>query len=233
MNETRLQPPYPDYPPYEEDEINLLDYVIVLLKYKWLILGIVFVTGVAAIIISLMLPNIYRSEATIIPRQQEKSATSSALSALGALSGMAGEMVGLGGGGDLDKFEVVLKSRELARRIVEKYKLMPELFEDQWDPIKKKWKDNPVPTIQDAFKLIIKKMLTVARDRKTDVLAIKFDNEDPRFAKIMADHYLTELSESLREETLKDAAENKRFLEEQLVLTPDALLREKIYNSLA
>jgi uncharacterized protein involved in exopolysaccharide biosynthesis len=228
-------PPYPNYPPYEyeEDEINLLDYVIVLLKYKWLIFGIVFAAGVAAVIISLMLPNIYRSEATIIPRQQEKSATSSALSALGALSGIAGEMVGLGGGGDLDKFEVVLKSRELARRIVEKYKLMPELFEKQWDPLKKEWKENPAPTLQDAYKMVTKKMLAIARDRKTEVLTIKFDHEDPRFAKIMADHYLTELSESLREETLKDAAENKRFLEEQLEKTSDPLLKVKISDLLA
>jgi uncharacterized protein involved in exopolysaccharide biosynthesis len=166
-------PPYPNYPPYEEEEeINLLDYVIVLLKYKWLIFGIVFVTGVAAVIISLMLPNIYRSEATIMPRQQEKSAASSALSALGGLGGIAGEMVGLGGGGDVDKFEVVLKSRELARRVVEKYKLMPELFEDDWDPLKKDWKENPAPTIQDAYRLIIQEMLTVSRDRITEVLTI-------------------------------------------------------------
>ena len=133
-------PPHPPYPQSEydyDDEINLLDYFIVLLKHKWLILGIVFAAGVAAVIISLMLPNIYRSEATIIPRQQEKSATSSALSALGALSGMAGELVVLGGGGNVEKFEVVLKSRELARRVVDKYKLMPELFEDEWDPLKK------------------------------------------------------------------------------------------------
>ena len=210
MNDTRPQqyPGYPPYPPYiEEDEINLLDYVIVLLKHKWLILGIVFATGIAAVIISLMLPNIYRSEATIIPRQQEKSATSSALSALGALSGMAGELVGLGGGGDVDKFEVVLKSRDLARRVVEKYKLMPELFEDEWDPLKKQWKENPPPTIQDAYQ-VLSGMLTVSRDRNSDVLAIKFDHEDPNFAKIMVDHYIDELSESLREETLKDAAEN-------------------------
>jgi uncharacterized protein involved in exopolysaccharide biosynthesis len=226
--------PHPDYPPYiEEDEINLLDYVIVLLKYKWLILGIVFVAGVAAVIISLNLTNIYRSEATIIPRQQEKSATSSALSALGAFSGMAGELVGLGGGGDVDKFEVVLKSRELARRVVEKYKLLPELFEDEWDPLKKQWKENPAPTFQDAYKLLAKKMLTVSRDRKTDVLTIKFDNEDPRFAKIMAEHYLTELSESLREDTLEDATENKRFLQEQLDLTSDVLLKVKISELLA
>ncbi len=224
--------PHPDYPPYEEDDINLFDYVIVLLKYKWFIFGIVFVTGLAAVIISLNLPNIYRSEATIIPRQQEKSATSSALSAIGALSGMAGELVGLGGGGDVEKFVVVLKSRELARRVVEKYKLMPELFEKQWDPLKKNWEENPAPTMQDAYEIIFG-MLTVSRERNTDVLTIKFDHKDPRFAKIMVNHYLTELSESLRENTLQDAAENKRFLQEQLDLTADALLKVKISELLA
>ena len=229
------KPPHPPYPQSEydyEDEINLLDYVIVLLKHKWLIIGMVFIAGLTAVFYSLMLPNIYRSEATIIPRQQEKSATSSALSALGALGGMAGELAGLGGGGDVDKFEVVLKSRELARSIVEKYKLMPELFEEQWDPLKKDWKENPVPTIQDAYKLI-EGMLTVSRDRKMDVLAIKFDHEDPRFAKIMVEHYLTELSESLREDTLEDATENRRFLQQQLDLTSDVLLKVKISELLA
>ena len=237
MNDTGPQqyPPYPPYPPYEyeEDEINLLDYVIVLLKHKWLILGIVFATGIAAVIISLMLPNIYRSEATIIPREEEKSATSSALSALGALSGIAGELVGLGGGGDVGKFEVVLKSRELTRRVVEKYELMPELFEDQWDPLKKQWKEDPAPTAQDAHELITEKMLTVSVDPNTDVLTVHFDNEDPRFAKIMVDNYLSELSEYLREETLKDAAENKRFLREQIEQTSDPLLKVKISDLLA
>jgi uncharacterized protein involved in exopolysaccharide biosynthesis len=179
-----------------------------------------------------MLPNIYRSEATIMPRQQEKSAASSALSALGGLGGVAGELVGLGGGGDIEKFEVVLKSRELSRRVVKKYKLMPELFEEQWDPLKKDWKENPAPTIQDAYKILMG-MLTISRERNSNVLSIKFDNEDPRFAKIMAEHYLTELSESLREDTLKDAEENKKFLEEQLLQTSDPLLKVKISDLLA
>jgi uncharacterized protein involved in exopolysaccharide biosynthesis len=116
---------------------------------------------------------------------------------------------------------------------VEKYKLMPELFEKQWDPLKKDWKENPGPTLQDAYKLMTKKMLTVARDRKTDVLTIKFDNEDPRFAKIMTEHYLTELSESLREDTLEDAAENEKFLQQQLEQTSDPLLKVKISELLA
>ncbi len=222
------------YDLYEtDDEINLLDYIIVLLKHKWLILGMTFGAGLIAVIVSLMLPNIYRSEATIIPRQAEKSPASTALSALGGLGGVAGELIGLGAGGDVEKFEVVLKSRELARRVVKNYNLLPELFEDEWDPLKKEWKGNPAPTIQDAYKLIAGDLLTISRDRKSDILTIKFVHEVPRFAKIMVDHYLTELSESLREETLKDAKENKHFLEQQLELTADPLLQEKISTLLA
>jgi uncharacterized protein involved in exopolysaccharide biosynthesis len=220
--------PYP-----EEDEINLLDLLIVLLKRKWLILGMVFLVGLTAVMVSLSLPNIYRSQATIVPRGQETSATFSALSALGGLGGIAGELVGLGGGGDVEKFEVVLNSRELTRRVVKEHKLMPKLFENKWDPEKNKWKEEPAPSIQDAYKQITGGMLSVSRDRKTDVLTIQFDDEDPKFSRDMVDYYLTELSESLREETLKDAGENKRFLAKQLESTSDVLLKEKISSLLA
>jgi uncharacterized protein involved in exopolysaccharide biosynthesis len=230
--QNQLHSPHPNYQEFQEDEINLLDYLIVLLKHKWLICGIVFAAGLGAVIVSLMLPNIYRSEATIVPRQEEKSGASSALSALGGLGGVAAEMAGLGGGGDVEKFEVVLESRELARRVVEKHKLLPRLFPDDWDPEAEKWRHNPAPTIQDAYRALTG-MLTVSRERNSDVLTIQFDHEEPLFAKAMVDHYLTELSESLREETLEDAEENQRFLREQLARTLDVLLKEKISNLLA
>lgn len=236
--EQRVPPEYqgpPRYYPYPyepEDEINLLDYFIVLFKHKWLIIGMVFLAGVAAVFFSLRMTNIYRSEATIIPRQEEKSAAPPSIAILRGLGGMAEELAGLGSGGSLDKFEVVLKSRYLSQRIVDKYKLMPRLFEKDWDAEKKAWLINPAPTFQDAYKTLMA-MLTVSRNRKSDVMTIKFDNKDPNFAKEMADHYLTELSETLREETLKDAKENQRFLRRQLEQTPDTLMKEKISAMLA
>ncbi len=238
-NTTDVQPPQVTqpfgvpYPCLEEDEINLLDLLIVLLKRKWVIIGMVFFVGVISVVVSLALPNIYRSQATIVPREQEKSAASSALSVLGGLGSIAGELVGLGGGGDVEKFEVVLKSRELTRRVVKEHELMPRLFEDDWDAAKNRWKREPAPTVQDAYKRITGGMLNVSRDRNTDVLTIQFDHEDPEFARDMVEHYLTELSESLREETLKDARENKRFLAKQLESTSDVLLKEKISSLLA
>ena len=228
------QPPEQYPQPYpEEDEINLLDYLIVLLKHKRLIAGIVGGAAVLAVVVTILMTNIYRSEATITARQQEKAEGGSALAALRGVAGIAGELVGFGSGGDVDKIETLLKSRELVRRVVEKNSLLPRLFEDGWDPKKKEWKENPAPTIQDAYKLFKDDLLTVSRDRKTNIVTVKIDHKDPQFAKQLVDHCLTELSETLREETLNDAAENQRFLREQLDKTFDALLREKISNLLA
>ena len=136
MSPRQQIPPEYHPPPYyyePEDEINLLDYFIVLFKHKWLIIGLVFLAGLAAVFFSLRMTNIYRSEATIIPRQEEKSATPPSIAILRGLGGMAEELAGLGSGGSLDKFQVVLKSRFLSQRIVDKYKLMPRLFEEDWD----------------------------------------------------------------------------------------------------
>ena len=211
----------------KQPQRTLLDYLTVLLKYKVFILVVVFITAWVAGIMCLMMPNIYRSEATIIPRPREGDSSKNTSALLG-LVGIAGEIVSFGARGDVDKFEIVLKSRHLASRVIMKYDLMPDLFEDEWDPLKKNWEKDPAPTFQDAYRLLMSR-LTVSRDRQTDILTIKFDHEDPRFAKIMVVNYLTELSESLREKTLKEASENQQFIKEQLDQASDVLLKEKLW----
>jgi len=212
-----------------EDEINLLDLFLVLLKFKRLIVWMVILAGVAAVIISLLMTNIYRSEATLTPRETEKP---SGLSAVAGLSSLTGGMLGLGGDSNLGKLEVVLKSRDLAHRIVEKYNFIPILFKDNWDPTKKKWITDEPPTEQDAFKAL-QEMLSISTDIKKNTISVKFDHAEPNFAQQMVERYLIELSETLRENTLNDARGKQKFFQEQLTQTSDALLREKIYGLLA
>ena len=233
-NEPRPSQRYQGEPSdYEDDEINLLDLFMVLVRRKRLIIGLTFLTGVAAVIISLQMRNVYRSEATIAPRQIEQSGSKALSGALGGLGGLVASEFGLGGGGEVDKIEVLLKSRQLVHLVVEKHNLMPLLFEDKWDSQKKAWNESPAPTIQDAYKLIKDGLLKVTRDRKTDVITVSIEHKNPQFARSVADYYLTELSEGLRAKVLKDAQENMRFLKEQLDRTTDPLLREKIYGMLA
>ncbi|MFC1826010.1 Wzz/FepE/Etk N-terminal domain-containing protein [Thermodesulfobacteriota bacterium] len=224
------QIPHPD-PYMEEDEINLLDLMLVLVKHKWLIIGMVFITGVAAVFYSLSLTNIYRSEATVGLRP-EKKATVNPLSALGGLGGIVAGQLGLGGGGSLEKLEVVLQSRNLTNRIINKYNLMPIIFADDWNAAKKTWRTDKPPTLQDGWKAM-QGLLQVKLNAKQSTLMVGIEHEDPQKAKQFTEYYITELSETLRQEVLRDAAENMRFYREQLSRTSDSFLKEKLYALLA
>ncbi|MBL7196271.1 MAG: hypothetical protein ISS64_08275 [Desulfobacterales bacterium] len=59
------QQPYPqNYPPYE-DEINLIDYLRVLWKWKWLIIAGTLICAVVAAVISFQTPKIYEISTVI------------------------------------------------------------------------------------------------------------------------------------------------------------------------
>jgi uncharacterized protein involved in exopolysaccharide biosynthesis len=219
--------PHKPYP-YDEDEINLLDLFLVLLKYKKMIIVTVVLAAIGAVIVSLLMTNIYRSSATIAPQATENTSPVSALSGLGAVGGF----LGIGGNTDLSKLEVVLKSRELTRRLITKYKLLPLLFADNWDTEKKAWRTDKPPTEQDAIGAA-KNIFSVSADIKKEIITVNVDHRDPAFAKKMVEYYLTELSEILRETTLRDAEEKVHFLQEELSRTSDVLLKEKISELLA
>ena len=64
--ESRQQPYPQNYPPYE-DEINLIDYLRVLWKWKWLIIAGTLICAIIAAVISFQMPKIYRIATVIEP----------------------------------------------------------------------------------------------------------------------------------------------------------------------
>ncbi len=241
----------------EEDEINLLDLFIVLLKHKVMIFLVVFLAGVAAVVISLMMPNVYRSEATIAPTEQEK--VGGGLSALGGFGAMIASEAGIGGSGSLEQFDVVLKSRELTKAVVREHNLLPVIFDESWDPKTGKWKvEEPsslqkavaavremlgtapdkkkdgleFPTLQDAYKPM-QEFLGKTPDKKQNVMRISFESKDPEMARTILDYYIVGMSEFLRRQTLEDASAQQEHLNQQLSRTSDPLLRNKLYDLIA
>jgi uncharacterized protein involved in exopolysaccharide biosynthesis len=228
-------PAPPAFPPgycagveVEEDEINLLDLFIVLLRHKVLIFSIVFLAGVAAVAVSLQLPNIYQSSATIAPTAQEQRG---GLSALGGLGAMIASEAGITAAGSIEQFDVVLKSRELTASIVRKYDLLPYLFEDGWDPVKKAWLEE-APKVEQIHKAM-QDRLSVSTDKKKNVMTVGFEAKEPEKARAILGYYIEGLSEFLRNQILADAAAQRRHLGEQLAKTPDPLLRNRLYELMA
>lgn len=217
---------------YEEDEINLLDLFIVLLKHKRMIFSVVFIAGVVAVVASLLMTDIYRSECTIAPIEQEQTSMSSRLSALGGFGAMVASQVGIGGAGSLEKFEIVLKSREMTKQVVEKHKLMQVIFKDSWDKKTKTWKTEEPPTLQDAYEAV-QGMLEIKPDKKNGVMKLGVLFPDPAVAQKLLNYYVNGMSEFLRHQSLENVAIQSKALQGQLVTATDPLLRAKLVEIIA
>ena len=106
----------------DADEIDLKELVNIIWSGKWLIAGITFAATVVAIVVALMLPNIYRAEALLAPNDQESVGGLSALAAqYGGLASLAGINMG---GGSTDKTTVgleILKSRKFITDFIERH----------------------------------------------------------------------------------------------------------------
>ncbi len=107
----------------KDDEINLLDYWLVLVKRK-LLIGIITVMAFAgSAIYSLTLSNIYVSTASILPPQQEGSMGSGIISQLpGGLGSLAGGFLGISVPSDV--WIAILKSETIRDAIINRHNLM-------------------------------------------------------------------------------------------------------------
>ncbi|MDO9530504.1 MAG: Wzz/FepE/Etk N-terminal domain-containing protein [Syntrophales bacterium] len=65
--QSNQQPDPQSYPPYYEDEINLIDYLRVIWKWKWLVVAGTLICAVVAAVISLQMPRIYEVSMMIEP----------------------------------------------------------------------------------------------------------------------------------------------------------------------
>ena len=73
-----------------DDEIDLLELFFVLVQGKWIITSVTAFLVIIGIIYSLLLPNVYQSEALLAPVDESSSLVGGALSQYSGLAGLAG-----------------------------------------------------------------------------------------------------------------------------------------------
>ncbi|MEM3845193.1 MAG: Wzz/FepE/Etk N-terminal domain-containing protein, partial [Candidatus Parvarchaeota archaeon] len=103
-----------------DDEINLLDLFIVLLKHKKLILVITIGAAILSVVISLIMTPIYEAKTTIMPPQGIESSVSSAF----AQTAAAALGIGVGVKNPSEIYENLLKSNFVVDKIIKEFNLM-------------------------------------------------------------------------------------------------------------
>jgi uncharacterized protein involved in exopolysaccharide biosynthesis len=221
---------------YREDEIDLGIYFAILRKVWWKIALLSLAVGVATLLYMFTKPNIYQATAVITPSVDEKKQNP----ALGALASIG---VSVGGPSSIEDLETVFKSNDLTVRVFRKYNLWPIVLADKFDPatgkVKPKWTDRlfgngkvpEPPSDWDAIRAA-KGYLKVSVNKKAGTVSVSFESPSAEGSANIVKYYLEEGKNRLQEEALDRATKNKKFIEEQIGKTVDALNRDRLYSLL-
>lgn len=215
--------------------------------HRWGIAIFTVILMIAAVLVSLISQPIYNATVVAYPSSNSNGPS-------GALGGLASRLGLSSGGGLTDPFDLstpvpetiaLMQSRQIAFRLFKQENMLPELFYQRWNPERKIWKPPSVmqqfisyltgkpprtePTEDDAFETF-NRIRTVSRDEVTGVISIDVRWRDPRLAAAWANALVALTDQSLRQEAIRQSAEDMKYLEKQAASASLSDLRDSIFT---
>jgi len=224
----------------EEDEIDLRELWQTVSKGKKVITILVAVVVTLTLVYVLKLPNVYKSEAVLIPTEQE----SGGLGGLGAMAAMAG--ISIGGGGSMTPdvaFNSLLNNYEFMKNFVAKNKVV-EYYSDEnvdkeyvfaanyrgvYDFFKSN-SDKEKDYKEKAFEVIkfIRKNFSISSDKKTALITVSYSDSDRTYPQQIINAFLKDASKYLVENNLRIISRKLDYFEKELLTADGFELRQSI-----
>jgi tyrosine-protein kinase Etk/Wzc len=201
-----------------DDEISLRDYWRVLMRRRRLVFGITGLAAAMTVVIMLLLPNVYRSQATLLPLGEGSRGLQGALGDLGGLLPLGA----LRRESPTERLMAILQSRTLAEDVIRRLDLLPQLFADDWDAATQQWRTDEPPTMHDALRRL-DGMVSVTSDKTTGEITIAVEYTDPELAATIANQYIAALQRILNDNAFSLAKKHRLFIEVQVQQTRQEL----------
>jgi tyrosine-protein kinase Etk/Wzc len=194
-----------------EQELSLIDLLIAVGEEKWTIITAAFIATAIGLAVALLLTPVYTARTTLLPPQQGGGGASAAMAAsLGALAATAGVASAFKTPEEL--YVGLLKTDSVANALIDRFKLQ-ERFEQK--------------SLTDTRRTLTQKV-RVSADRKSTLISIDVDDEDPVFAAQLANAYTQELRMLMGRIAVTEAQQRRVFFEQQMNKAKDELARAEL-----
>ena len=191
---------------------------------RYLIFTSTFVCTVILLVIALKTTPIFRAETVITNVRSWNSGGSGGLggSQLGGLANIASLAgVNLDAGSSADReAKAIIQSRSLVQEFIVKNNLIDVLLPRPSKP----------PTIWLAVKTFKENVLTIKEDKRSGLLTIDVDWEDPAVAAQWANGFVALANQRIRARAIDEATRNIEFLNQQIPRTGVVEVQHAIYN---
>jgi uncharacterized protein involved in exopolysaccharide biosynthesis len=187
---------------------DLLDLLIVLVRYKRFVLTFVAATAALSVAIVMVWPQYYAAETKILPPQQSQSIASAMLGQLGQLAPLIGAASGkdLGLRNPNDMYVAMLRSRTIADQIIDRFSLMSVY--------------NKKRRVDARRRL---DSLTEIDAGKDGVISVSVEDRDPRRATDIANAYIDALEKLTHTLAVTEASKRRLFFEGEMKMASDDL----------
>ncbi len=181
---------------------TLLEFISVLVKYRWFLILFVFLITAGVTIYALLSPKWYKSTSSVFPA--EKNDLLSMLSGVSNLAKGFSASKGLaaltGSNSEADRYVAILKSSTMTKDVINKFNLRKhyEMEDDFYEDIVKEWFSNMDLEIQDEGNLTI----TVY-------------DKDPKLAASISNYLVQRLNEINTDLSITNAKANREFVEKR------------------
>ena len=236
-----------------DDEIDLRELWAVIWQGKWIIAGVTALAAAIGIYISLSMPNIYKSTATLISTTSQEQSGAAALAArFGGLASMAGVSLG---GGSLDKTSMaieILGSHAFLSEFIEKHALKPMLMASKsWDAEANKiiydeniyvqetkawswqtssqWKREKEPTNQEAVKVLLNN-IAISQNKESGLVNVSATHLSPHIAQQWVQWLVEDINQYMRQQDIIETEKSIGYLKEKLEKTPLAEMQKIFYQ---
>lgn len=234
-----------------ETEIDLHQFIRILWEGKWIIGSITLgLTGIA-VIVALMLPNIYRAEALLAPSDQDGASGLSALtSQYAGLASIAGINLSPGATDKTTLGLETLKSRKFISEFIERRDILIPLMAaktwdvetkelvidaDIYDPKAEKWvrdtspPKKTIPSLQEASDEF-RQIMSVSQDKTSGFVTLKVDHYSPILAKRWVEWLIEDVNSTILNQDVVQAERAIAYLNEQIESTSIAGLKNVFFR---
>ncbi|MCK9556526.1 MAG: Wzz/FepE/Etk N-terminal domain-containing protein [Candidatus Cloacimonetes bacterium] len=185
----------------EHKSFDIFELLRIMAENRKMIIAIVLIVAIAAVIYSLLTPQIFSSRASFFSVGDQSSSLPINIP---GLSGVAASLLGSEGSPNAENLTTVMRSRTFAEDLIREFKLIDYFKLTHPDSLR---------NLDDAIEKLRGKMFSTGYDDASGLISIKISSKDKQLSLDMVNYLLQKLDKYNREQKVTQGKLNRQFLE--------------------
>ncbi len=220
--------------PYKlDEEVDLLEYLAAVFRYKYLIVLSAILCSVAAYGLTYLKPKLYESfvNTTLVEHDNPGGVSPDKRRAPEVMTLVEhGYIMGQFRDNSRDIIMATMRSHLFTTRFITEENVLQQIFEEHWDSKDKKWKDDFKPDTRLAYEIFNSGIRFINFNEETGLMKLRICWKDPELSARWANRYIALFNEHMRTKAMEVGRMKLESLQTELKKTDIVEIQKAIFR---